>query len=1052
MREDEIARRMSEAADSEDADEEARRRSVLRKRLFGQAPDTRIGRFVLDERLGAGAMGTVYRAHDAVLDRPVAIKVLRGGRSEQASKRLLREARGLARLTHPNVVTVYEVGEVDGQPWIAMEFVPGATLGEWQAGRDSPTCVEAYLDAARGLAAVHGAGLVHRDFKPANVLVGEDGRVRVADFGLVRRDDATHTPTPRTTSASDADLTASGSVLGTPAYMAPEQLEGAVADFRSDQFSFCVALYEAVSGRRPYAGTTAQDLLADIRVGPPTTSHLPGWLGRALSRGLAVDPAARWADMDALIDALSPRRRSRVWLGVGLVASLLTAAGLWMLSEPAPVGDPVALAAIARARTDLQVDPTTVALALAELDPTTPGWSEVARRALTLPLTRRTLRPSILVVWMSFDDEGRLLGGTGDGWVRFEGDREIPLEAWGLQLAQFGVPAKDASREFARALRGALKAYRSEDGTIYTVHADALVEASPDGRVVRRPRPAPGEAMPGPSGRGLVLIPPNGPAEWAPSDPTASRVTLAKDVTVATMNDTGLTMAQRDGTVVVWDGRERVELVGLPGPVSTLAASRDGRWVVAVALGTARAWPRANPADGFDLPGRAGHRPPVFAGRDEVVVCDGRRGAIRFNLRSRRAVPLRGHTREVLVAGYRGNQLATSGSDRRIRWWDLSGVDGELLGSHDAQVWSGSIGPAGRRLATAGFDGAVRVFDLRGEDPPRVLRGHTARGVYHTAFSPDGRLLASGSADETARLWNLEAPDAPPLVFPGHSGWAYALAFSPDGRWLATGDRAGQVRVFPTDGSGPGRLLATHPTPRLSMRIHTLTFTADGRSVASAAKNGTVFVWPLDGSDPVQLPIEGYNPVISRLTSGLLLTLSERGAAHVWTPGGDLLTTWKYDSPAIGWTSQVSPRPNVALAYADGSVRVWSQDRSTPVWHLPRGNATYEQLRFDASGQRLALGDTDGRILVFSLPETTPRWRFEGHAGNVRFLAFDGDDVVSASTDGTVRRWATPTRPEAMRRLLTERTHDCLAADLRQRWLGETEAESTTAEAACRAR
>ncbi|MBZ0232031.1 MAG: serine/threonine protein kinase, partial [Deltaproteobacteria bacterium] len=209
-------------------------------------------------------MGRVFAAYDPRLDRRVAIKVLLArARSEQwrtqAHARLLREAQAMARLSHPNIVTVYEVGELGADLFIAMEYVKGATVRGWLEAepRDWRDVIEVFLQAGRGLAAAHAAGLVHRDVKPDNILVGDDGIVRVTDFGLVG---ATGGSEARDGGALTGELTETGTIVGTPRYMAPEQHRGAAVDARTDQFAFGVALYEALYRQRPFAGDTAAEL------------------------------------------------------------------------------------------------------------------------------------------------------------------------------------------------------------------------------------------------------------------------------------------------------------------------------------------------------------------------------------------------------------------------------------------------------------------------------------------------------------------------------------------------------------------------------------------------------------------------------------------------------------------------------------------------------------------------------------------------------------------------------------------------------------------------
>jgi serine/threonine protein kinase len=289
---------------------------------------TSIGRYVLIDELGAGGMGVVYVAYDPELDRRVAIKLLRPSLLGEGRPRLMREAQAIARIAHPNVVAVYDVGELDGSVFVAMEYVEGQTLGKWLRAkpRRIPEILGVFRQAARGLAAAHAVELVHRDFKPDNALVGHDGRVRVVDFGLARgRGSAESIGSHEGLSLSNFDeaLTEAGTVMGTPAYMSPEQLAGRMATPASDQFAFCVALYEALHGERPFSGANLESLTRAVFSGvvrePAGGRAVPGWLRRAVLQGLQTAPAGRHASMDALLRALAanPTRRRRRWLGVG---------------------------------------------------------------------------------------------------------------------------------------------------------------------------------------------------------------------------------------------------------------------------------------------------------------------------------------------------------------------------------------------------------------------------------------------------------------------------------------------------------------------------------------------------------------------------------------------------------------------------------------------------------------------------------------------------------------------------------------------------------------
>ncbi len=374
--------------------------------VMAGAPPRSIGRFTIVRELGAGSMGTVYVAYDDELDRRVAIKVIHTGKdggSQMSAKtrakakakaalveaRVRREAMALARLSHPNVVQIYEVGEapavgLDGSVdperspiYLAMEYVEGITLRTWleeakREGRDDwRSAVGVLSQAGQGLAAAHRAGLIHRDFKPDNVILGDDGRVRVLDFGLAQAiDDNAARPGPAPGTRPDGPMSAlsssnllrsagiselaqtqsglsqEGAIIGTPAYMAPEQHLGAEVDARTDLFAFCIALWEALYAQHPYAAESRLNMVYALTKGklqtPPSDRRIPRWLHALLVRGLRPEPEDRPANMGVLIDALRRGRRRRkqmIWTATVAILLALSATMTWLaLSKPVVAG------------------------------------------------------------------------------------------------------------------------------------------------------------------------------------------------------------------------------------------------------------------------------------------------------------------------------------------------------------------------------------------------------------------------------------------------------------------------------------------------------------------------------------------------------------------------------------------------------------------------------------------------------------------------------------------------------------------------------------------
>jgi hypothetical protein len=328
-----------------DGAEERRMEDMLAARLFPRrAAPTRVGRYTILDRIGQGGMGVVYAAYDPELDRRVAIKLLGETLARHAEARLLREAQAMARVAHANVVTVIEVGVHEGQAFVVMEYLRGTGLERWrERAPDWRATLRVYVQAGRGLAAAHRAGVIHRDFKPHNAMLVEggvdDGRVKVLDFGLARAAEGPAEPAGEgPTGALGQRLTRTGALMGTPAYMAPEQLAGAPASERSDQFSFAASLYEALYGQLPFAGETLPALIEAALAGavrpPPAGAQVPGWVHRAVVRGLARAPADRFPSMTAMCDALerdpSARRRA---VGLALALAAAVGAGGWGLAR-----------------------------------------------------------------------------------------------------------------------------------------------------------------------------------------------------------------------------------------------------------------------------------------------------------------------------------------------------------------------------------------------------------------------------------------------------------------------------------------------------------------------------------------------------------------------------------------------------------------------------------------------------------------------------------------------------------------------------------------------
>jgi eukaryotic-like serine/threonine-protein kinase len=463
------------------------------------APAAVVGRYIVLRTLGSGGAGVVYAAYDPDLDRTIALKVVRRELADRVEvrARFLREAQALARLSHPNVITVYDVGSIDGRTFIAMEYIHGQTFADWVATSEPnwSRVLTLLLKAGRGLAAAHAAGLIHRDFKPANLLVGANGRVVVTDFGLARAlkaDGGVHPLASRAdglcrSSAFAESITRTGVVQGTPAYMAPEQRQGKPADAQADQFSFCVTLYEGLFREHPFlrppspfsstvAGTVGsgaeQQLWAKtVAHGPRDVRGVPMWLLRTVQRGLSWRPEDRYPSMDSLLIALKEepvQRRRQLQLGLAMVVAVVGggfAGGFVLAGDPEErictgarglvsgtwnptVADQVRAAFVATGRPNARLSADRVAV---QLDAYTAQWTDMHRSAClatargeqSLDLLERRmlcLRDRLMQVRARLDLFVRADGQLVDQAIERVAELEPPLRC-GDSGAGFSLPA-----------------------------------------------------------------------------------------------------------------------------------------------------------------------------------------------------------------------------------------------------------------------------------------------------------------------------------------------------------------------------------------------------------------------------------------------------------------------------------------------------------------------------------------------------------------------------------------------------------------------------------
>ncbi len=811
--------------------------------------------------LGKGGMGVVYKARQVRLDRVVALKMIRAGGQAEADEleRFGREARAVARLHHPHIVQIYEVGEHQGQPYLALEYLPGGSLAQHLAGAARPPKEAARLveTLARAVSAVHQAGIVHRDLKPANVLLTADGTPKVGDFGLAKRVDGT------------AGQTASGAVLGTPAYMAPEQAQGKAREVgpAADIYALGAILYELLTGRPPFQADSAVDVIVQVvRDEPVPPSRLNARVPRDLEticlKCLAKEPAGRYGSALALAQDLE-----RFGAGEPILArraGLLRRLGRKVRRNRGPVAAGLAVAAALVVAAVVAVGGRDARRA-AGLQ----SAIEAELAADDLPQERLARLDGLIAELAEIDPEqagrahqrltGRLAGSLRaimrHSRLRPEDERRFRE---GLTLLEARAPAEVA------ALRQALRQRQGAWETAFELTGPfaGLPEVFSPTDVRKE------------SGRLVVC---RATPKDKPADPVIlTSVPCRGNVQLEAHFDASWARAERLGLLLNANQ-------GHTGEVRMVAVAPDGRTVAVPSFdGTVRLW-------------------------------DLLTGAVRRSFR--------GDGRGVSAAFRADGREVWAGIGGGLHSWDVAtGKPGPVVKTGHGHVLGLAFSPDGRFVATSGDDGTIRLWDVGTRAALATLRGH-AGSVQQVLFSRDGTTLISAGWDGTVRFWDVRRRAARPLVLrPG--GPVGCLALARDGRTLATGtDKA--VLLFDAAAGTPRGQMAG-PLP--SMNI-CLDFTSDGKTLAvgnsllDMATGRPLFgrglpwesrcmaaVLTPDGSRLVTAHADGMLVVWNARRGGVLRSLGDRNYAFLLAGP---------PAPAVG-TRAAAPPPSLGAAQEAG--------------------------------------------------------------------------------------------------------------------------------------
>jgi eukaryotic-like serine/threonine-protein kinase len=987
--------------------------------VWGDLP--RVEGFQVLVKLGAGGMGVVYKARHLRLKRLVALKMIRAGvhADEENLERFRTEYEAIARLQHPYIVQVYEVGEHGGLPYFALEFCPGGSLDKQLGGTPLPPKEAAALveKLAGAMHAVHAKNVLHRDLKPANVLLAEDGTPKITDFGLAKKLD-------------EAGRTVTGAVMGTPSYMAPEQAGGRSKDLTAaaDIYALGAILYECLTGRPPFRAATPLDTLVQVVSDDPVppqqlNPQVPRDLETICLKCLRKEPPKRYATAADLADDL----------------------GRWQRREPIR-GRPVGLAERGTkwVRRNRAVAGLAASVLVSLMTGTVVAAYFAVRATAELKEKNETLAVSTVLLGHREWYEDNVRRG-----LEFLDNVPAHLRHWEwgylkrlLHGGHFTLEGSSGPLAF------------SPDGQRLAVTRDGtwrVLDAQTGEELCSLPDLTHGltDVAFSPDGQHLATASPRGVTLWDAR--TGQELPALKGrtdgvVSVAFSPDGERLATAGKGGARVLDARTGREVLALMeeslGP-SRVAFSPDGRRVAAAGDRGVQVWDAQTGQGLFALTKDAtlvGSLAFSPDGRYLATASQDRSGAVRLWDDQGRAVrTLQGHTSAVVSVAFSpdGQRLASGGGEVKV--WDVAtGQETLLLKGYVGQVSSVAFSPDGQRLATASADGRakpmVKVWDARGAPEAVTVKAHV-RPVTAVAFRPDGRQLSTASADGAARVWDALSGQ-PVATLRGHTGAVTAVAYGPDGR-LATASHDRTVRIWE---GGTGRELQTLPVQ--SALVTGAVFSPDGRLLATASQDQTVKVWEAaTGQERLALhertgPL-AFSPDGQHLASVLPpdppeverqeRLMGRNRPPEKWAVG---LCEVRAGRETVGFTGHTGPVTGVAFSPGGRLLATASQDRTARVWEVRTGREVWTLqehagpltgLAFSPDGRRLATASEDRTVKIWDVSTGLKLLTLKGHPGPVNGVAFspDGRRLAAACQDGTVWVWqgwfpADPADPEEL--------------------------------------